>query len=671
MNSVNSFLNNTWSMGLRNRVVTGNLMSQSVRASEPQRQEGSDGDTTSPAPSPELTNAEEEALLNVSSNGRIFLRPESRAMEEVVGDLTAALGNMIAVGDRIHDSGSQLILDQYNATMMQTIKKMNSIDLHVMKPLYKVFGDNTPFETLSNGVMSMCETFYELGGELNCELADFNSAVRGIMQDLAFEREQRIELEKEVNLLRNQLSNSRDLISQEREANKNLQDCLTARDNQVQELRTRVCEMQLRQQKYSSIQEPMIVDDGDVTHEKETPIFKGTPGKVFEPTRNLIQISTMPSSSSTAPGMRQARSGPPRTKESAPTAARITGMQTGLMPNIPECHQEIAVPAQGRTSMSAGDDLTALFAHLIRSQTLPKLEPFDGKGRFADFIENFELRFSKSLFHDNDLRVNLVQHLTGDVRNYFNSLPENVRYGSYEGVKSALMNRNDSMVTRLEARNKLQRLTINASEPIAEFVCRVEQVAKRAISEKGERDLAMAHKICEQLSPWSDSSSLLRLLEECNDGERFEAVKAQALRMEATRKMEVLMKGSAHEVKHSVQQRPNVGFSNLKHSSPVKINAQLQRSVVSECSNCGGTGHRAAVCTSRSRQPTFNRRTEDATWQRGQFNNGAQRQQQYGAQPQRNQQWAGPQQEQRSYPSQSQAQQPFQGRPGAKPGNRF
>ncbi|KAK6012382.1 zinc knuckle [Ostertagia ostertagi] len=261
--------------------------------------------------------------------------------------------------------------------------------------------------------------------------------------------------------------------------------------------------------------------------------------------------------------------------------------------------------------------------------SLPEVQPFSGRPGecFKRFVNSFDMKYPKEKWRDSN-RVQLFQSfLRKNALTVFETLPREIREGTYDGVIEAMKARMriDGNSQRVKALANLRLLALKPGQPLSEFCFALEGLANRAYPDMPPEatSLQKAEILCRQLANWEGSYCLTEALETSKCEEAYEKVKEAALRLERSLK-------TAEECRRLDQRRSEIRHGQLTFrrgepiddrspkSSPRSDPEKASKPTIGHrpqtapnfqkkkrengsprCYNCGNMGHLAKDCRDR------------------------------------------------------------------------
>ncbi|VDP55311.1 unnamed protein product [Heligmosomoides polygyrus] len=175
-------------------------------------------------------------------------------------------------------------------------------------------------------------------------------------------------------------------------------------------------------------------------------------------------------------------------------------------------------------------DVLCALKEVLKTQSIADVGVYDGSSSFDDFIRRLEMKYPGTLWSDEDRKKILLTHLGGSIRALIDTSPEIGRNTSYQSVVKFLREARRTPGERLQAEMDWKNLRIMDDESVADFVCRMRQIAKRMVPEQAT-DFQLGSKLYECLAHWKDSYYMLAALE-APEGQVFQEVRTVALRLE-------------------------------------------------------------------------------------------------------------------------------------------
>nr|CDJ82535.1 Zinc finger domain containing protein [Haemonchus contortus] len=303
------------------------------------------------------------------------------------------------------------------------------------------------------------------------------------------------------------------------------------------------------------------------------------------------------------------------------------------MPSHQQCYEtmrrEEFEPRRGtRQSSATGEPIEFSLGDYIRTMSLPEVQPFCGRPGecFKRFVSSFNMKYPREQWRDSN-RVQLFQSfLRKNALTIFETLPREVREGTYDEVIEAMKARMriDGNSQRVKALADLRLLAMRPGQSLSEFCFALESLANRAYPDMppGATSLQKAEILCRQLASWNGSYCLTEALETSTCDEAYEKVKEVALRLGRSLKTEeecrLLNKGKTEiRCRHRTPERRggSDGDQTLDTSSsgseraakplvgsrPESVHSQKKKGERDppRCYKCGNMGHLAKVCRSR------------------------------------------------------------------------
>ncbi|EYC17400.1 hypothetical protein Y032_0030g2025 [Ancylostoma ceylanicum] len=265
----------------------------------------------------------------------------------------------------------------------------------------------------------------------------------------------------------------------------------------------------------------------------------------------------------------------------------------------------------------------------MRTAALPVIEPFHGgeNQSFRRFVNAFLIRYHKPQWDD----VSLIQLFESFLREKalvtFETLPKEVKEGSFEGVVDAMQERlqEDGNSARVKALSQLRCLSLREGQSVAEFCVILEKIAHKAFPDTPAEvvSLQKAEILFRQLASWNGSYSLSEAIETSSSGDAYENVKRAAMRLERNRRAAAEMSSESWRNEASSGRIADDRFlrfndisrgsstptsrgrntacirRNMKHHAEEEEAEQASNCVDSgpvKCYNCGRRGHIAKEC---------------------------------------------------------------------------
>ncbi|KAK6030414.1 hypothetical protein OSTOST_03451, partial [Ostertagia ostertagi] len=203
-----------------------------------------------------------------------------------------------------------------------------------------------------------------------------------------------------------------------------------------------------------------------------------------------------------------------------------------------QCHEM-------RQSSATGEAIEFSLGDYIRTMSLPEVQPFSGRPGecFKRFVNSFDMKYPKEKWRDSN-RVQLFQSfLRKNALTVFETLPREIREGTYDGVIEAMKARMriDGNSQRVKALANLRLLALKPGQPLSEFCFALEGLANRAYPD---------------MPPEATSYCLTEALETSKCEEAYEKVKEAALRLERSLK-------TAEECRRLDQRRSEIRHGQL------------------------------------------------------------------------------------------------------------
>ncbi|KAL6726350.1 hypothetical protein Aduo_008333 [Ancylostoma duodenale] len=177
---------------------------------------------------------------------------------------------------------------------------------------------------------------------------------------------------------------------------------------------------------------------------------------------------------------------------------------------------------------------------------LPDVPIYDnaqGKG-FDQFLRSFLMKYGGLNLDDEVLIHLLCSKLGGQPHAVMETLPLNVRDGTFEEFTSALMAKfkENESARRMEAYIKLKKL--RASSNITEYCVELEQLSRAAYPESTEKELSILRtgELISQLTEWPEYVQLFAVVEQTATEETYGKLKNVAQRVERSRQVALSLK---------------------------------------------------------------------------------------------------------------------------------
>ncbi|KIH69055.1 zinc knuckle [Ancylostoma duodenale] len=203
------------------------------------------------------------------------------------------------------------------------------------------------------------------------------------------------------------------------------------------------------------------------------------------------------------------------------------------------CQGDSSLP---RVESMVNNTVNAAFA----AMALPDVPIYDnaqGKG-FDQFLRSFLMKYGGLNLDDEVLIHLLCSKLGGQPHAVMETLPLNVRDGTFEEFTSALMAKfkENESARRMEAYIKLKKL--RASSNITEYCVELEQLSRAAYPESTEKELSILRtgELISQLTEWPEYVQLFAVVEQTATEETYGKLKNVAQRVERSRQVALSLK---------------------------------------------------------------------------------------------------------------------------------
>ncbi|XGW19137.1 hypothetical protein V3C99_003171, partial [Haemonchus contortus] len=206
-----------------------------------------------------------------------------------------------------------------------------------------------------------------------------------------------------------------------------------------------------------------------------------------------------------------------------------------------ESRSELRIPGSSDTGEECISDFS--MSDYIRTMSLPEVQPFGGKPHecFKRFLCSFEMKYPKNKWTDASRIQLLNSFLRKNALTVFETLPAEIREGSFDGVIEAMKRRMaiHGNSEKIKALSDLRKLTLREDQSVAEFCWVLERIASKAYPDAPPEVTALqkAEILSRQLASWSGSYCLTEALETSTSAEVYEKVKETALRLERSAKI--------------------------------------------------------------------------------------------------------------------------------------
>ncbi|VDO05613.1 unnamed protein product, partial [Haemonchus placei] len=275
-------------------------------------------------------------------------------------------------------------------------------------------------------------------------------------------------------------------------------------------------------------------------------------------------------------------------------------------------------------SSVTGEDSEFSLSDYMRTMSLPEVQPFFGKPGecFKRFLSSFEMKYPKNQWKDSNRLQLLQSFFRRNALTIFETLPKEVREGTFDGVVKAMKDRLrvDGNSQRVKALADLRTLAIRPGQTVSEFCFVIEHLANKAYPDMPSEatSLQKAEILCRQLANWNGSYCLTEALETSSCERAYEKVKEAALRLERSLRIASEYKSSTTtrttedsvntwDTKRGARGRQDwEGNSKREDEKPrhpppgtkkeLTPRFQKRKSDPSKCYNCGKMGHLAKEC---------------------------------------------------------------------------